>query len=166
MNVVHMSLLRSETCCTRLNKNRNQTIQSDRVLIIETSDDRTVKIKHANQSFILHQRYHDFRIRSAVAGDVSGKFMDVRNNCRNALCRSRTTDALAQRDSYACGPALKWSQHEFRFSQKVEPRPIQIGKRMKDQRSKVRCVSNQIMFAGEQAGKLRCEWIVEPAFRS
>ena len=47
---------------------------------------------------------------------------------------------------------------------KVEPGPVQIGKRMKDQRREVRRVGDQIAFAGEQAGKLRRELIVEIAF--
>ena len=87
--------------------------------------------------------------------------MHVRDNGRDALCRRRATDALAQRDAHAGGPALKWPEHEFAVFLKVEAGPVQIGKRMKDQRREVRRVGDQIALAGEQAGKLRRELIVE-----
>ena len=94
---------------------------------------------------------HDFRVRSAVAGNMTRKFVHVGHDYRFAFCCARAADALANLNSDARRLALERPKHQLAILHEIKSGPIHIRQRMKKQGREVRRVRDQIAFAGEQS---------------
>src|SRR5262249_27454704 len=145
---INISLLRSELI-ERFDKYLREPLKSLSIIRVKPCEHRTIEVQNPNKARIFPERHHDFRVGSAVTSDVAGKFVHIRNNHRFALRGSRATHALAQLDAHTGRLTLKRTQHQLTVFQEVEPGPVQIRQRLKDQRREIRGVGNQIALAGE-----------------
>jgi hypothetical protein len=94
-----------------LNKDTQQLIQSSRVRVVKSSENRAVEIQNAQQRTIPNDRDNNLRIRRAVAGDVAGELVHVIDEHRLSSLRRRTADTLTHRNAHASRLALKRTKH-------------------------------------------------------
>src|SRR5437868_6907375 len=83
--------------------------------------------------------------------------MHVRHDDRFTLLRRHAAHALTQRNANTRGIALEWSKHQFFALQKIEAGPIDVRQRIKEQRTEVCCVGDEIVLTFEQAQQLHDE---------
>ena len=164
MVTINIRPLRSFYIC-RGEQYSNQTLQSSRVLLIKSLKVWTIQVQQTDQVRIFQQRYHDLRVRSAVAGNMARELVHVRHDYRFAFCRARAAHTLTNLYTHARRLALERSQYQIAVFGKIESGPIHIRQRMKQQGREVRCVRDQIALTGEQGGELRRELVVELVFR-
>src|SRR5688572_30992900 len=103
---INISLLRSELTI-RLNQNSCQPFQPVTIERIEPSDQGTVEIEHGYQFRPFQHGNHDFRVRSAVAGNMARKLVHVRHDYRFAFRRGRATHTLTNLYTHARRLALE-----------------------------------------------------------
>ena len=134
------------------------------ILGIETMRRGAVEIEHADNSAVLDQRDHQLRSGSGVTGDVSGKFVDIRNQHGTRFRNRCTADSLADGNAHTSDPALERAEDQLVFgSQEIEAHPVQIGNELEDKRREVCGIGNGVAFAFEQPLKLACEFAIEGA---
>ena len=112
----------------------------------EAVEPRAVDVQHPGDPPVRVDGHHDFRIGGAVAGDVAGKGVHVRDELRRVLRPRGAADAAAARDLDAGGLALERPENELFVLDQIEPRPIQDREIVIDQRRSVR----QILRAAPQ----------------
>lgn len=113
----------------------HQPLQSAPILFIERARFGRVDIKNRDQGIIgVDDRHHDLGARAGVAGDVSGKFIHVRDDYRSALRRGSSAYPSPEGDLQAAERALirPDAQERFRFHHAIEARP-QVAKAVMDE---------------------------------
>ena len=91
--------------------------------------------------------------------------MHIINHYRLPALSSRTTDAASQRYADTSWFPLKWTQNQLSILVEIEASPVEIGQRVIDQRTEVRRIGNEVMFALKQTPQLGVETLVEVVFR-
>ncbi|MNW66734.1 hypothetical protein D3C74_452340 [compost metagenome] len=74
---------------------------------------RAVYIEYAKQPALFQEGNDDFAVRCGIAGNVSGKGMDIVYDKRTAFLSRCSADPAAQRNANACGQSLKSSEDKL-----------------------------------------------------
>src|SRR5438552_13226287 len=74
-----------------------------------------------------------------------------------SLFSSRAANSLTDRDAHTCRFSLKWAKHQLALFQQIESCPVQIRKRMIEQRRDIGSVGDEIPFAFDQTTELGSE---------
>ena len=114
-----------------------------------------IDIEDAEQMRIgAHQRDNDFRFRRAVAHDVAGKLVHVRDANRGSPFRRRPHHAASELNSHASRPPLKGTEHQLASFEQIKPDPIQSRHRVKQHGRAVGHVRNGVRFVLDERGDL------------
>jgi len=116
---------------SRPREKRDDRFEADFVLVIERIEPIGVDIQNRDELVLrVEDRHHDFRFGIRITNDVSGEFVDVRDEHRFTRRRRRAADALTELNPHAGGFALKRTEHQLTIFRKIETCPIQIRQRL------------------------------------
>lgn len=117
----------------------------------KTVRDGTVDIQDAQQPPRgVKQRNDDLRPRGRVAGDVTGKHMNVGHDQWLPALGGRPADTFADRDPHTGDPALERAQHELPFSFQVEAAPVDVVQGVIQEGTEVGGVGDEVAFPFEE----------------
>src|SRR6476659_8781313 len=145
----------------RRSKNLAKLQASRLVVIRESRTERTVEVEHRKQFAVADDRNHQLAIRRAIAGDVSGKGVDIVHTLYLPGRGGGAADALAERDTNAGGPALERSEHQLAANVAVEAGPVEVRHAFPDQRGRIGHIGDAVRLPGDQAFERRCQIGIE-----
>src|SRR6185503_20553600 len=85
----------------------DERLEATRVRVAEAALERAVEVEHADHLATGDHGDNHLAPRGGVAGDVSGKRVDIRDHDRLAVARGRAAHALANGDAHARRLALE-----------------------------------------------------------
>jgi len=86
----------------------HKLLKSGLIRFREPPDIGTVDIQNAPDLSLYMDGHNDLRIGCAIAGDMSGKLMNIVDELSFIRCYSSTAHTLAHRNADTGGLALKW----------------------------------------------------------
>jgi len=130
------------------------------IILGEAGTGRAVEIDHCDHLVIAQDRNHEFAGAGGIAGDMAGKGVDIHHKLRGATFRRRAAYARTERYADAGRAAHERPEHQFigpaglRRSHPVEPRPVQIGQELRQERRDIRHVGDRIgLTIGQRIGR-------------
>lgn len=141
---------------------RRGSLHARLIVAVEARRPWAVEIEYADKTCRSDQRYDEFRAGIGIAGDMTRKFVHIRDDDGLPAQHSRAADTLASRDAHASRLALKRSDDKLIIlAKKIEADPIHVGHGVEQQSDSVRGIGDRIGFACEQRIELLGEFAIE-----
>jgi hypothetical protein len=129
--------------------------------MIETLYNGAVEIKHADDLTPSTQGHHELGSGGAIAGDVPGKGVDIRNDDRALLSDSCAADTSTYGNPHAGRLTLEGAKHELSVMHQIKASPVQIRQTMEHKSGHVRHIGDRIALTREQGLQLICQLPIE-----